>query len=172
MKWRVNILALTGAIVGLVAIFLAWFNIWFLGTHNYNLLDIINRADDQSLLAGCWIFLIGVLVCFLSPLGGVLEVAGVGIFISWFMGEADKIPSQAGAYVGIVSAVIALVSMVKPLGLGYADTDSGLTSRLFVFSRRPAPVPLAVPFPGKYCTFCGNALAPDAVMCPKCGKPQ
>jgi hypothetical protein len=146
VKWRVNVLALVGATVGLVAVFSTWFLNGIV--IKYSILDVITDPHPgyQLLLTGFWVFLVGTLVCFLSPLGGILEIAGAVMFIDWFVGETDKMPSQVGAYIGIISAVIALVSIVKPFGLGYAGGTGGVAGRLLVFSplrepEAPSPTP-------------------------------
>ena len=129
-KWRVNVLCIVGAFMGLVAIFCGW------GAHAYtpgapqeNLLQIIDHMLNIHILAGCVLFLIGSLIAFLSPMGGIVQLIGVGLFIfgwtSW--------PDGVGPYLGIISAFILVISMVKPIGLNYkGPTD--LKGRLLTFS--------------------------------------
>jgi hypothetical protein len=137
MKWHVNILALVATMVGLVAVFLAWVD----GGYNpdYDLIDILNSSFPGLLVAGCWLFLIGAVICCFSPIGGVLEIVGVALYFSWFLPEFHRdMPDPVGPYIGIASAIIAIASMVKPLVMaGYTDASPGIKERLFIFSSVP-----------------------------------
>jgi hypothetical protein len=137
MKWRVNVLGVAAAIIGVVALFSAWVSVRvFVWGADLNLIDVLNDAETGVLVAGCWLFVIGTLLSFLTPLGGILEILGVALFLAWFVPETDgDLPSAIGPYLGIVSAVIAFVSIAKPLGPGYGNVSPGAKGRLLTFSK-------------------------------------
>jgi len=152
MKWRVNILSLIAAILGVIALFSAWVEVRvFVWGADLNLIDVLNEAETGLLVAGCWLFIIGTLLSFLTPLGGILEILGVALFLSWFVSEADgDLPSGIGAYLGIASAIVAFVSISKPVGFGYGESAVGAKGRLLTFSKittgeSSAPTPRASP---------------------------
>jgi hypothetical protein len=122
--------------MGIVAVFSIWVEarvaFWSL---DFNLVDLINDSDEAILLAGCWLFLIGMMLCFVTPLGGVLELIGVTLFLMWFVPESDgDLPSNIGPYLGVVAGLIALASIARPLGPGLMTDYIPLRSRLLVFS--------------------------------------
>lgn len=133
MKWQVNILALVAAILGPVAVFSGWVDGGY--SPDLNLIDSLDYSLPVIPSAGCWLFLIGVLICFLSPIGGILEIVGVGLFLNWYLPQLELINDDPmGSYLGVVSAIIALASMVKPFVLSrHADASAGIRKRLLVF---------------------------------------
>ena len=135
-SFRVNLLALVGAIIGVVAIFSTWVSAsLFVWSADFNLIDLVNDAENATLLVGCWLFLIGVILAIFTPLGGFLEIIGVALFMTWFVPETDgDLPSHIGSYLGIVAGVIALVSLARPLGPGLMSGPIRLKDRLLVFS--------------------------------------
>ena len=135
-SFRVNLLALVGAIIGVVAIFPTWVSAsLFVWSADFNLIDLVNDAENATLLVGCWLFLIGVILAIFTPLGGFLEIIGVALFMTWFVPETDgDLPSNIGSYLGIVAGVIALVSLARPLGPGLMSGPIRLKDRLLVFS--------------------------------------
>ena len=79
-------------------------------------------------------------------------------FVAWGLGlyTIAGIPlDQAVTAGGFGLAAIGII--VTVIGLGGQP------------SNKPAPV-MAGTTIGKFCTFCGNHLAPEAVVCPKCGR--
>ncbi|MBN1677885.1 MAG: hypothetical protein JW880_05035 [Candidatus Thermoplasmatota archaeon] len=135
-----------GAVIGLAAIFSTWVKIGYLfwGTE-LNLIDVLNHAEDSLLVAGCWLFLAGTLIAFLSPEGGTLQLAGVVLFTSWFVGETDKMPSGAGPYMGLASAVLVMASFAVPLGIGYGGRKVRLRERFLAIGSIPESVDSPTP---------------------------
>jgi len=131
---RINLLGLVGAITGIVAIFSTWLGLGHLIT--FNLIDVLN---DVSVNGIAWysavLFITGTLVALLSPVGGVLQVGGLSLWWYYVLQESDKIPSKVGSYIGLISAVIVLASMARPLGPGLIEGPFELKSRLLTFTR-------------------------------------
>lgn len=136
MKWNVNLLGLAGAIVGIVAIFSRWLGSWL---KDYNLIDVINLLDSadapQDYLYASVLVVLGAVIALLSPLGGFLEIVGAAWFLlTWANRHEGDIMSDIGPYLAIASGVIALVSLVRPMGIGLMRGPFSLRSRLLVFS--------------------------------------
>jgi len=134
MKWQVNILALVAAILGLVAMS----SDWIYGGYSPNL-DLVNSLQYSltgDLYAGCLLFLVGVLICFLSPIGGILEVVGLVLFFNAYLPTSETYDyDPVGAYIGVASAIIALVSLVKPLVVvGCTKKSPEIVDRLLIMS--------------------------------------
>ncbi len=129
-KYRVNLLCWVGAILGIVAIFSTWvkISIFVWGT-NLNLIDVMNHASDSILVAGVWLFIVGTLAAFVITEGGVLQIIGVILFLSWFTNEAGEMPSGVGPYLGLSAGVISAASFAVPLGIGYRGTKIRLRDR-------------------------------------------
>jgi len=133
----VNLLCLVGAIIGVIAIFSTWITVGFMfWTNDMNLIDVFNQVDSSS---DFWLpavlCLIGVVVAFISPLGGIMQIIGVPLFISAFASHADgDLPSGIGAYLALVGAVVVLVSLLYPVGIGYRQRPVGILSRVLTFS--------------------------------------
>jgi hypothetical protein len=136
MMARINLLGLVGAITGIVAIFSTWLGLGHLIT--FNLIDVLNDVSANGI---AWysavLFITGTLVALLSSVGGVLQVGGVSLWWYYVLRESDKIPSKVGSYIGLISAIIVLASMVRPLGPGLMKGPFELKSRLLVFTREP-----------------------------------
>ena len=134
---KINFLGLVGAVIGAIAIFSTWITITFLiWGKSMNLMDVVNEAGTPS---DWWLpsilFIVGTLIAFVSPVGGVLQLVGAPWFIIVFTQHADgRIPSGIGPYLGIASAIIVLASMARPLGLGLMKGPIGIKNRLLVFS--------------------------------------
>jgi hypothetical protein len=133
---KINALGILGAIVGIAAVFMIWVSAsFFIWSANFNLIDLINHSHDATLINACWIFLIGAIVCFITPLGGLLELSGVAMFMMWFTSKANgDMPSNIGPYLGLAAGMIALISIAMPLGPGMASGSVSMKSRLLVFS--------------------------------------
>ena len=81
------------------------------------------------------LFIIGTIAAFITPLGGVIQLSGISMFIYKLASVNDgDLPAEVGPYVGIVSGALALVSIVYPIGLGYRKRPVSLVGRLLVFS--------------------------------------
>jgi hypothetical protein len=134
-KLSVNVLGLLGAIIGVVAIFLAWLEA---GGMTADLMDAFDMSSSELGYIAAVVFIIGTVVAFLSSIGFILQLAGVAAWGLWF---ADTYKGLSGVdlgigfYLGIVSAVIVLVSIVKPLGPGLMHGPYRKMQRFMVFTR-------------------------------------
>jgi len=144
MNYRINILCLIGAIIGIVAIFSGWIGISYV---KFNLIDVLNIVNDQYYWGGDYsseaaqIYMIGGLLCisgaligFFSPIGGVPLLIGTPMFILIYSSRQEgNIPSGIGSYLAIASGIILLISLAIPIGIGYEKTI-GIKERLLTFS--------------------------------------
>jgi len=150
MKLRVNILCLVGAFVGLIAIMLPWNSVWFFSV---NLIDLINigsgyfgqtSPEAGILVIGSIIFIIGTLVAFLTPTGGIVQIAGLGILFYLFSGADSHFPNGIGFYLACVSPIMILlglvgskmmtVSLTEPMSIGYDNRPPNMRDRLLTFN--------------------------------------
>jgi hypothetical protein len=150
---RVNVLALAGATLAVVSMYLIW----------YHTSEVIRYMDlgmadpmicDWTLIDGyermrssfpLWLpftlFIIGTIAAFITPLGGIVQLSGVVLFFYTLTNGGD-LPAKIGPYVGLISGALALTSMVYPIGLGYRRKPINIVGRLLVFSpdeRSPQP---------------------------------
>ena len=146
---RLNILCLVGAVIGVVAVFSTWIAvrvtfIFWSSRSELNLIDVYNQVGSSSdFYLPAVLLLIGAIVAFISPLGGMLQLVGAPLFISAFASNSDgKLPSGVGPYLALVGAVIVLASLVYPVGLKYRQRPIGVLGRLLTVSpgsRLPQP---------------------------------
>lgn len=139
---RLNILGIVGALIGVVAVFSTWITVGFMfWTKEMNLIDVFNEVESSS---DFWfpavLCLIGTAVAFMSPLGGILQIVGVPLFISAFTSQTDgEIPSGIGPYIALVGAVVVLASLLYPVGIGYSKKPVGIIGRLLTISPGGTP---------------------------------
>lgn len=136
-RLRLNILCLVGAIIGVVAVFSTWITIGFMfWSREMNLIDLYNQVGSSSdFYLPAVLLLIGAVVAFVSPLGGILQVVGAPLFFSAFASNSENaLPSGLGPYLAIVGALIVLGSLMYPVGIGYRQKPAGVIGRLFTIS--------------------------------------
>jgi hypothetical protein len=172
---RVNVLCTVGAVTGVIAVFSTWISVLYL---DYNLLSIIRDMSPERL--GYWsaiVVVIGVLVSFITPLGSLAEILGVAMWWIYVFDIQGVFPAKPGSYIAMASAIILIVSMLRPYGPGLMTGPFRLRDRLLTFSARTAsssPEPRKVYEPDgadKYCRHCGGPIAEAATMCHNCGRP-
>ncbi len=129
---KVNILCLAGAALGLVALFLPWWTGFELGLgmmidRDYMLVQdvLLDSAEYGSLfVVACTLYVVGTLLAFWSPLGGLVQIPAVMGFLALFGSEIGVHRGEdtiaLGAYLGLVSAIVTTVSLLVPLGIGYS----------------------------------------------------
>jgi hypothetical protein len=142
-KWRVNILGLIGAIVGIIAIFCGWVGASFI---QFNLIELIQLFNSEILGISISQFvpallIIVIVLCIVSPLislitpvGGILSIIGAIVFIAGYIINIGSIPSAIGPYLCIASGIICVIAIAKPIGLGYQYGLSGWGDRIRNFS--------------------------------------
>lgn len=102
----------------------------FLGNH------VRLTMESLDLVLAPVLFLLGTLIAFVTPLGGALMatgmvdyslVVGTGTFQRAFEGPETSFASvhwEAAFYIGILAAVVVLVSIIMPLGPGYSGVNN------------------------------------------------
>ncbi len=140
---RLNILCLAGASLGALSLFLTWVeiltsNIAYCAFEDMSVVDILGNAChfDLMLRVACLLFLIGVVLAFVTAAGAVFESVGVSVFFVWYatatgsLFSGDVLPGSAGAYAGMASAILVILALVRPVGIGYDGTTMTMKERL------------------------------------------
>ena len=153
MRLRVNILGLIGALIGIVSLFLDW---WVSGQvgENFSLMDFITSpyysdpAYPNFLLFPIGSKVVGVLpisfllmivimittfVSIISAIGGIAQAFALVALFSASYGP----PNAIGFYLAIISAIISITSIIRPLGIGYPEGSIGLKMRLLNIWKSP-----------------------------------
>ena len=187
MQYRTNLISLTGAIIGIGAIFMTWISISILIWHReMNLIDVINLTETRTLLIGGILFLFGSFVALLTPLGAFSQMGGLALFMSWYVQETGHMPSSIGPYAGIASAVVILIGFFKPIGINYDKGPIDTKGRFLNFSEVPKLNPQTPPPPSSaaqqsfqtppmpaysyYPSSVSQGMG-GSVYCPNCGSP-
>ena len=138
LKWRINLLALLGAIIGVISIFLPWGGGGTLGEGNFywNLIEIGNLINPAVAI----LFILGTGLSFITSLGAVIQ------FISFVSGGTDYWFLTGGISPWVYGYIFALISFslivlsiflcitVPPLEKPYS-----LKMRLLTFARINKP---------------------------------
>ena len=173
MDMKVNVLGLSGAVVGVVAIFSTWLAGLFV---DWNLLEVLNHVPHDELeYWSAVVVVVATIISFLTPTGSLLLIAGVAMWWS----TADELPVNPGSYVAMASAIILNASMARPFGPGLMKGPFSLTNRLLTLSpgglgqvdtapRQVVQVPTGTQ---QFCAYCGSSIRPIDVWCPMCGRP-
>jgi hypothetical protein len=134
---RVNLLAVSGAYLGFVSLFISWG-----GPHDilYSyLFSTWGVADGSGVHSIGWsvaayLFAVGSLLSSYSPLASLLMACGDIQFLGTFFYLRDRVPNEVdveiGLLIGILATVIVLISLFFPLGPGYEDTRRTKRERL------------------------------------------
>ncbi len=145
---RVNALCLIGAIIGLLALSLDWSslslgNVGFSDSPLWVFESSLRSYSITVFLSHFWFaipFAMGVLIAFYSPIGGLLEGAGLLLFLEEFRFHSyaySGIPTYTTFSIGFTLAVMSFIlvisSIVFPYGLAKKDTHPWFLDRLFVW---------------------------------------
>lgn len=140
---RINVVCLTGAILATLSLFLPWAIVnseasgtnVYLGAFDFDEATPITHSLGDNLRYSLLIFMIGTLVAFFSPLGGIPQLMGsLGFVLATFYSSADMM-FWTGAAVGIISSAAVFMSMVAPVGIGYSrEREEGAAARLLTVS--------------------------------------
>jgi len=143
---RVNLICLAGAILGVLSLFMPW-----------ALVDAPFQDDptnigafdfDENLQGGysfpvnfqltMILFMIGTLVAFLLPLGGVLQLIGSLGFIltsvTYSKIGSNEIIFWIGAAIATISSAMVIVGLAFPGGIGFAEGKRTAMDRLLTVS--------------------------------------
>lgn len=129
---KVNLLCVAGAALGLASLFLPWWQGSELGLgmmidKEYMLVEdvLFDSTEYGSLFViACTMYVIGTFLAFWSPLGGLVQLPGAIGFFAMFGTEIGVHRGEdtiaLGAYLGLASAAVVLMSLVAPVGIGYS----------------------------------------------------
>ncbi len=144
-KLRVNLLCLLGAVIAVVALFLPWA---MTPDHLGEEIGIGAFDFDEPLSGGSefpdsfrysvTLFIIGTVLSFLTPLGGIPQIVGSVGFVSTVLTsripEHDLIPG-IGVVIALLAAGIVILSFLEPVGTGYSrNQEPTLAAKLLTWS--------------------------------------
>jgi len=156
---RINVLCIVGAMIGITCILTTWALVtetppgWpdktirtkavNIQPSGWSMLDALiatlnpssNAYGNAELIAYILMFMGGAVASFLTPLGGVPQLAGAIGFYTTSQADLFVHDFGAGFVIAIVSAAIVLTSIVWPMGVGYDKGPIDLRARLLTFTR-------------------------------------
>jgi hypothetical protein len=138
----INILCLCGLILGIAAVFSTW---TYYSEGDYTSTTyLITILPPTVLIAGASLFVLGTILAILTPLAGLVQVAGLVGFLAPTMdraalwsehsGGSVEFGPSVGFYVGVLSAVLVLASLIHPMGPGFGRSRTTLRRRFFVYT--------------------------------------
>ncbi|HIH01457.1 TPA: hypothetical protein HA259_05200 [Thermoplasmata archaeon] len=132
----VNVLALSGVIVGVAAVFCTWFE-WnyTYGTWSTSLWEFLTHrwfAVDPAEVGGV-LFVSATVAALFTQISGSVQVAGLAMV---FKDLTDHATMGIGFYMGVLSAAIVLASMAFPVGPGFEAGPYSIRNRLAIFGRK------------------------------------
>jgi len=102
-------------------------------------------TGDPTFLFGGILFISGAIISFITPLGGIPQIAGWTIFFSVinpFLGTHIGHPGvlytsylSLGFWLGLIGGVLCILSIIVPIGLGRPWKDLHLKDRLLTLHR-------------------------------------
>ncbi len=115
---RINLLCIFGASVGIISLLLPW---WWNGPadgapYPSYFFELYAGYVSTSWLLLPTTFVFGVMLAFLSPIGGLFQIPTTLYICSWWWG-----PMPFGALLGLASAMISLFSWFIPWGIGFEN---------------------------------------------------
>lgn len=146
-----NLLCLVGVLVGAVASLVPWMRIQSVfNVPPYEPWRAIHDFVPESLLwLSLTLFFVGVVIAVISPFGGFVQAVGGVLFFSHFFPKLDSWDATFedslvlgfGPFLGFLSASISIVSIFRPLGIGYSKSfdvlDSVLSIRVIWHPKHP-----------------------------------
>jgi len=102
-------------------------------------------AGDATFLFGGILFISGAVASFVTPLGGISQIAGWAIFystISQILGTHIGHPGilytnylGLGFWLGLVAGALCIISIIAPIGLGQPWKNLSLKERLLTLHK-------------------------------------
>ena len=163
MRFRVNIICLCGALVGLVALLMPWWvttntqhftgEVVVFEKYCQEILDEIpvGTIDEIALALGVFVFAAGFAISLWTPIGGFLQIAGVAAYLTvGYVGFFETVSSITtsvvhepgiGVLLGSVAGALVVVSYAHPVFIGTKtqDGDEELSSLTWHIARRERP---------------------------------
>lgn len=141
-RLRVNVLCLAGAVLAVLALFLPWgimqtegADTWTnAGAYDFGETNEGDHSYPSNFRYSVTLFLIGTILAFLTPIGGVLQFTGsLGFMLtaSTIALEGTDLKFWIGATVGLSSSLMVLLSLAVSIGVGYETEKPNAMSRLF-----------------------------------------
>lgn len=97
-------------------------------------------AGDPTFLLGGILFIMGAVISFITPLGGISQIAGWAIFFSVInpilgthIGHPGVLYTNylgLGFWLGLIGGVLCVLSIIAPIGLGQPLKNPHLKNRL------------------------------------------
>ena len=164
----VNMLCIIGAITGIASIFFVWasYSRGFAVVTNTladDLMLIVRYSAINRMLIGECIFFAGTVLSLVTGIGGIAQLLGLSTFLWGYHEWSENVSSMGtetgvgiGLFIGVLSTGVVLLSMVKPVGIGYSKEGfRSLGERFRVVcatelngkpptSRKPAKTPSAL----------------------------
>lgn len=144
VKWRVNILCLVGAIIAIITMNLPWLsNSMVLSAVGESPLYLATNFQYTYSFAGGlqWasiIFVLGALIALFTSIGGFIQLAGVSCFIGAVYTIDDplnRFSIELNIALGVVSASISIISMIKPIGINFKGRTIDTVGRFLTISK-------------------------------------
>jgi hypothetical protein len=146
MRVRLNLLCLVGAGIGIASLFATWVGTYYRIMSipgslivnypiSYNVLDVVGLGPGEhswhEFWLPCLIYLIGTLAALATPLAGVVQAFGVSTFFLALRDQyGDFEPRTIGPCLAVVSVIVVLASLIRPVGWGYRAGQVDLVRRL------------------------------------------
>jgi len=143
INWRINVLCIIGAVLAVYAASVGWLgNRLVLCACGESPLGLAFHFGYLYSFAGgiMWaaiIFIVGALLTFITPLGGVVQLVGILWFMTAFWmidNPSHQFSIDGNIVVGVISASISIFSMIKPIGINYRGRSTDLIGRLLTIS--------------------------------------
>jgi hypothetical protein len=152
MKLRVNILCILGAVLGIASVFSVWVvyhqvDIYaVVESTPYTGIDLLGpyarSPMDVSILAPL-LLVVGTVIAFISPTGGILQVAGTLYFLSWVRLHLNPghmffgwyVDWSYGPFIGLAAGALVILSIFHPIGPNCKERPRGVLDRLVSISR-------------------------------------
>ena len=145
-KLRINVLCIVGAVIGIVSLFAVWLTVG-IGHHGSPPIEIHTGLElflesntywhiDPSIHILFALFAVGAFIGFVSPLGSVLEAAGISyLYLNNPFPDSQPYEFQIGLYLGVLSSIVMFLSVLYPVGLSYHGRHFGFRARILTVSK-------------------------------------
>jgi len=143
LRLRINLLGITGALIGISTLFLPWYTTigQVPGSQpiDHGLIDSMSSyilRYDQLAFSSCALFLIGMAMAFISPVGGIVQTAAILLFSfnQSTTGMEGVTPIWIAPLIGLLSGIISMTALIKPTGIGFKIETNDALPRLLNIS--------------------------------------
>jgi len=146
---RINLLTITGAIIGVISLLAVWcitrisVPAPLIGEEANIGLNLIlkpiqssERIADILYMSGI-LFFIGTIIAFFSPIGGFAQISGIFLLLIGTSSDwnAWYFDLKIGPIIGLISALIVLLSILFPITISRDMNRIGITARFLTFGK-------------------------------------